>query len=69
MNKNLIRNITIHNKQAKTYNFNHGEIFNELEQSRLKKELRNCIKQIQTKNNKLKAFDFGCGTGNLTKNY
>ncbi len=67
MDKNLIRNINIHNKIAKEYDSIHNEIFNKVEQSRIKKELNNCIKQIQTKNNQHKAFDFGCGTGNLTK--
>ena len=67
MDRNLKRNISIHNKIAKKYNSHHLEIYNAIEQTRLKKELKNCIKKIHPKSNKLRAFDFGCGTGNLTK--
>ena len=66
MDRNLKRNISIHNKIAKKYNSHHLEIYNAIEQTRLKKELKNCIKKIHPKSNKLKAFDFGCGTGNVS---
>ena len=42
MNKDLIRNIKIHNKIANEYDKLHVEIFNQKEQGRLHKELSIC---------------------------
>ena len=39
MDRNLKRNISIHNKIAKSIIQNHLEIYNVIEQTRLKKEL------------------------------
>ena len=70
MDKDLIRNIKIHNKIANEYNKLHVEIFNQKEQGRLHKELTKCVEYIKKNcdntNEKFKAFDYGCGSGNLT---
>ena len=66
MNKEIIRNIKIHDKIANSYNHIHKEIFNNREQLRLKRELFFCQKYIQVNLKFAKAFDFGCGSGNLT---
>ena len=47
MNKDLIRNIKIHNKIANEYDKLHVEIFNQKEQGRLHKELSICLEHIK----------------------
>lgn len=68
MNNLLQSNIDIHNKIAKKYQNNHTEIFNNIEQSRLKNELEKAISNICSITNKNQriAIDYGCGSGNLT---
>lgn len=67
MNKsNLEYNIAIHDKIAKSYERTHGEIYNEIEQDRISKEIKNAISFIKTDSKKKTALDFGCGAGNLT---
>lgn len=66
---NLLKsNIEIHNKIAKKYHNKHSEIFNDIEQNRLKKELEKAIANISTSTNinNRTAIDYGCGSGNLT---
>lgn len=64
----ILYNISIHNKIAKKYEGLHGEIYNEVEQLRLKKSLEKAVQSVETGNNScLLALDFGCGAGNLTK--
>lgn len=60
-------NIVAHDKIAKTYEQIHGEIYNEVEQARLKASLSLALSYVQTENIPIKALDFGCGAGNLTK--
>jgi ubiquinone/menaquinone biosynthesis C-methylase UbiE len=58
------KNIKLHDKIAKKYESTHGEIYNEVEQSRLVEDLNTshaCIKK-----DKILALDLGCGAGNLT---
>ena len=50
MNKDLIRNIKIHNKIANEYDKIHVEIFNQKEQGRLHKELTKCVEHIKIHN-------------------
>lgn len=66
-NKKLMNNIFIHNKIAKKYEENHSEIFNVIEQERLRSSLNKIIKEIRLSKTDIKALDFGCGSGNLTK--
>jgi ubiquinone/menaquinone biosynthesis C-methylase UbiE len=59
-------NITVHNKIFKEYDQRHAEIFNDVEQARLRQALTQAIEQIRTDSVKKTVLDFGCGTGNLT---
>lgn len=62
----LAYNIEIHNKVAKKYESIHGEIYNDIEQARLKEKLQKAISYIHSESKPLLALDFGCGAGNLT---
>lgn len=63
----IARNIRIHNKLAKKYEAAHGEIYNDVEQTRLKGVLAVSITAIETASKNRVALDFGCGAGNLTQ--
>ncbi|MCX7766385.1 MAG: class I SAM-dependent methyltransferase [Candidatus Sumerlaeia bacterium] len=66
--KKLIKyNIKAHNRIYRQYEEIHGEIFNPIEQERLRKYLSRAVLSIQTNSVRKIALDFGCGTGNLTK--
>jgi ubiquinone/menaquinone biosynthesis C-methylase UbiE len=60
-------NIRTHNKIAKKYEQVHGEIYNNIEQSRLHEELLFAVSNITTPGEVNRVLDFGCGAGNLTK--
>ncbi len=62
----LEHNIAVHNKIAKKYEALHGEIYNEVEQTRLRRGLEKALAHVETKSSTLVALDFGCGAGNLT---
>ncbi len=59
-------NIKTHDKIAKRYARDHGEIYNEIEQRRLRQKLQDAIFYIKTGSKRKIAFDFGSGAGNLT---
>ncbi len=61
------RNIAIHNNVAKKYEARHGEIFNQVEQDRLRRTLQSACDAVVTTSQPMKALDFGCGSGNLTR--
>ena len=61
------RNIAVHNQVAQKYERLHGEIFNEIEQSRLVSVLARARDAVSTGADPLKALDFGCGSGNLSR--
>ena len=63
----LEHNIIAHNKIAKKYEATHGEIYNDVEQSRLRQSLEKAVSHITTGSEHFTALDFGCGAGNLTK--
>ncbi len=65
-NSDIEKNIKAHNKVAKKYKKLHTEIYNEIEQGRLKEKLIYAKSLVQTEN-KYIALDYGCGDGNLTK--
>ena len=52
---------------AAVYEHVHGDIFNSIEQQRLHGMLREALKSVQTGAALVKALDFGCGSGNLTR--
>lgn len=62
----ILFNIKAHNKIASKYELIHGEIYNTIEQDRLKRALVKAISFIQTESTEKKALDYGCGSGNLT---
>jgi len=63
----IARNVSIHNRVARKYERKHGEIFNDIEQERLKSSLSYAVDSILSKNKPFRSIDFGCGSGNLTK--
>jgi len=56
-----------HDQVSQKYDRLHGEIFNTIEQERLKKTLSAAIEAVKTNAKPLKALDYGCGSGNLTQ--
>lgn len=62
----LLFNIEAHDKIAYCYEKNHKEIFNKIEQERLRESLNRAIEVIST-NTPYRALDFGCGSGNVTR--
>jgi len=65
MNDNIKQNIYAHNKIAHIYNQKHNEIYNEVEQIRLKNTINNLVK-LNKGEKTLRVLDFGAGTGNIT---
>ena len=59
-------NIAIHDRIARQYDARHGEIFNDIEQGRLRSALASALSLIQTNSPTLTALDVGCGSGNLS---
>jgi len=62
----LRRNVAIHNRIARRYEALHGEIFNDLEQERLRALLERATAEIRNDRKPIEALDLGCGSGNLT---
>lgn len=58
-------NIRLHDRLGIEYETIHGEIFNDVEQSRLRRELERATALVR-RDRDLAALDFGCGTGNVT---
>ena len=52
---------------AAAYERVHGDIFNSIEQQRLRSMLLDAVKSVRTGAGRVKALDFGCGSGNLTR--
>jgi SAM-dependent methyltransferase len=52
---------------AAGYEKSHREIFNPVEQPRLRDALRRAVDAVQTGSKPLTALDYGCGSGNLTR--
>jgi SAM-dependent methyltransferase len=52
---------------AALYEKVHGEIFNPVEQQRLRGALQEALSVVQTGSSRPEALDYGCGSGNLTK--
>ena len=61
------QNIHAHDIVSDVYDDVHGEIFNPVEQSRLRVQLAQAIEYITTNREPLVALDYGCGSGNLTR--
>ena len=52
---------------AAVYEPAHGDIFNAIEQRRLYGMLQEAVRSVQTGATPVRALDFGCGSGNLTR--
>ena len=52
---------------AAVYEHVHGDIFNSIEQRRLYAMLGEALRLVRTGTAPVKALDFGCGSGNLTR--
>lgn len=61
------KNIRAHDKISADYEMLHGEIFNPVEQDRLKRKMIEALSFLHTSSERKIALDFGCGTGNLTR--
>jgi ubiquinone/menaquinone biosynthesis C-methylase UbiE len=59
-------NVVLHERIADKYDQRHPEIYNEIEQDRLKEALAFAVDHCD-RDQQLMAMDFGCGTGNLTR--
>lgn len=60
-------NIRAHRRVATSYVGDHGEIYNPIEQTRLRASLERALAQVRSGGQPLRAFDYGCGAGNLTE--
>jgi ubiquinone/menaquinone biosynthesis C-methylase UbiE len=65
--RQIERNIAVHDKVARKYDALHGEIFNDIEQERLHAALERARDAVSTGAAPVQALDFGCGSGNLTR--
>jgi len=60
-------NIKAYDRIARRYEKIHDEIFNDIEQARLRDALQEAAKAIKSGRANLRALDVGCGSGNLTR--
>jgi len=60
-------NRTIHDKIFDEYESRHNEIFNPIEQARIRRMIEQAVNTIEKKPNTCRALDYGCGSGNLTR--
>lgn len=60
-------NQEIHDRIAGTYEICHTEIFNPIEQARLRQMLQQSLNILSNPLSDSKALDYGCGSGNLTR--
>jgi ubiquinone/menaquinone biosynthesis C-methylase UbiE len=67
MDPRIRHNRRAHDAIAEAYEERHGEIFNPIEQERLRQNLRRALQLVQTHSPRLQVLDYGCGSGNLTK--
>jgi ubiquinone/menaquinone biosynthesis C-methylase UbiE len=65
----ILENIKIHNSIAKKYDKTHGEIFTNIEQTRIRNILKFSKNKIDTDSVVKLAFDMGCGSGNLSNHF
>lgn len=63
----VAHNVAVHDRIARKYDALHGEIFNDIEQQRLRDALGEALDAVRTGANPVHALDFGCGSGNLSR--
>lgn len=59
-------NIEAHNRIAEAYEARHTQIFNAIEQARIKEHIGLALSLIHPPASAGRALDFGCGSGNMT---
>ena len=64
--RQIARNVAVHDRVARRYDAIHGEIFNDIEQDRLRESLALAVSAVRS-DPPIEALDFGCGSGNLTR--
>jgi 2-polyprenyl-3-methyl-5-hydroxy-6-metoxy-1,4-benzoquinol methylase len=65
--RQIARNASIHDRLAQKYDAGHGEIFNDVEQARIRAMLERAVVAVRTDRKLIRALDFGCGSGNLIR--
>jgi len=60
-------NKKVNNTVGRKYERSHGEIFNPVEQKRLRNTLRAAVEAVRTSSKPMTVLDYGCGSGNLTR--
>lgn len=60
-------NIKVHNRLARKYEKVHDEIFNDVEQTRIRSAVAQVVEAVNSGKRPLQALDVGCGSGNLTR--
>jgi len=60
-------NRKVNDEVSRKYEHLHGDIFNSVEQQRLRKALATALEAIKTGSTPITALDYGCGSGNLTR--
>jgi ubiquinone/menaquinone biosynthesis C-methylase UbiE len=60
-------NAQTHDRISSHYDRIHGEIFNPIEQARLREALTRALAAVQTDSAPITALDYGSGSGNLTR--
>jgi 2-polyprenyl-3-methyl-5-hydroxy-6-metoxy-1,4-benzoquinol methylase len=64
--RQIENNVRVHGRVADAYARTHGEIYNDVEQARLREALRRALAHVRSTTGTRRALDFGCGAGNLT---
>jgi ubiquinone/menaquinone biosynthesis C-methylase UbiE len=64
--RQIEHNVAVHDRVARKYEALHGEIFNDVEQARLRAALARATAEVRTGAEPVHALDFGCGSGNVT---
>ena len=65
--RQIRRNVALHDRIARRYDKRHGEIFNAVEQERLAAFLASARDAVRGERRSLEALDVGCGSGNLSR--
>jgi|GEM_PF-3204856 len=65
--KVIKRNIQLHEEEAKEYEEDNPDIFNQWESERINSNLEEIMDKIETGSSKTRVLDAGCGTGNILR--
>src|SRR5688500_18041973 len=65
--EHIEHNIRAHDRVVATYERKHDEIYNPIEQQRIRESLERAVAFAGSPVDTMTALDFGCGAGNLTE--